>query len=134
MTENSGASELPARKWPSNGDVSSMQQLTCQMENVALLNMPSVTTSSTSTLPKTSCLKGGVMKKPGVTFDEKLEVYEVKNPHYGLEIKTEKRDMKRRKRERMREEDVVREAWYKIKKSVADRNNIPYFVKITILI
>ena len=36
------------------------------------------------------------IKKHGVTFDEKLEVYEVKNPHYGLEVKSEKRELKKK--------------------------------------
>ena len=59
-----------------------------------------------ASMPIKSIIKPA-LKKPGVTFDEKLEVYEVKNPHYGVEIKSEKREMKKKKRDRQKEEEII---------------------------
>jgi hypothetical protein len=131
------------RKWPSNGDLS-IQRLTNQIETTMTIpqqqqqqqqvqlhqsSSSGIATTSMSSMPNKSSLKSG-MRKPGVTFDETLEVYEVKNPHYGVEIKTEKKESKRKRREKMREEDIVNETWSRMKRVVLEHNMIPYFVSI----
>jgi hypothetical protein len=128
------------RKWPSNGDLS-VQRLTNQIETAMTmpqqqqqqqlhqLSSSAIATTSMSSMPKSS-LK---IRKPGVSFDEKLEVFEVKNPHYGVEVKSEKRDMKRKKREKMREEDLIKETWSRMKIMVQEHNNVPYFVSLVLV-
>lgn len=119
------------RKWPSNDDLSSsivIQRLASQMESG--MKMSSATSSAsnlsatssmvTATMPKKSSLR-----KPGVTFDEKLEVYEVKNPHYGAEVKTEKREMKRRKRDKLKEKDFVQKTLVTM---MSERGKMIYYV------
>ena len=67
-------------------------------------------------------------KKHGVTFDEKLEVHEVQNPHYGLEIKTEKREMKKKKKDKRKEEDAIHQIRVDMKARVQSQNMILYNV------
>lgn len=81
---------------------------------------------STSTMPKSSLKSGG--KKPGVTFDEKLEVYEVKNPHYGLDVKSEKREMKKKKKDKLKEEEIVIKTKLDLKAKIQSQNMIHYYV------
>lgn len=61
-------------------------------------------------------------KKQGVTFDEKLEVYEVKNPHYGLDVKSEKREMKRKRKDKQKEEDIVHKTKLELKSKIQNQN------------
>lgn len=67
-------------------------------------------------------------KKHGVTFDEKLEVHEVKNPHYGMEIKTEKREMKKKKKDKRKEEDAIHQIRLDMKARVQNYNMILFNV------
>ena len=69
------------------------------------------------------------IKKPGVTFDEKLEVHEVKNPHYGLEIKSEKRELKKKRKDRQKEEDAITKIKLDMKAKIQNQNMILYNVK-----
>ena len=57
--------------------------------------------------PIKSSLKPSCKPKPGVKFHDSPEVFEVKNPHYGLDIKSEKREMRRRRKDRQKEEDMI---------------------------
>jgi len=70
--------------------------------------------------------KGG--KKHGVTFDEKLEVHEVRNPHYGVDVKSEKREMKKKKKDKRKEEDIVMKVHADMKAKVQSQNMILYNV------
>lgn len=60
-------------------------------------------TTTTATILKPSSSSSN----KGVKFDDKLDVYEVKNPHYGVEIKTEKRAAKKKKKHRLKEEEII---------------------------
>lgn len=68
-------------------------------------------------------------KKQGVTFDEKLEVYEVKNPHYGLDVKSEKREMKRKRKDKLKEEDIVNKTKLELKSKIQNQNMTHFNVK-----
>ena len=70
------------------------------------------------------------IKKHGVTFDEKLEVHEVKNPHYGLEIKSEKRELKKKKKANRKEEDHIIKVRLDMKAKIQNHNMILYNVKL----
>jgi hypothetical protein len=87
--------------------------------------IPQQTGSNSNTLPKSN-LKGA-MKKPGVTFDEKLEVYEVKNPHYGLEIKSEKREQKKKKKDKQKEDELTFKTKLDLKAKIQNQNMIHYY-------
>jgi hypothetical protein len=76
--------------------------------------------------PKSSLKQTG--KKPGVTFDEKLEVYEVKNPHYGLEIKSEKREIRKKKKDKQKEEEIVLKTKLDMKLKIQNQNMLHYYV------
>lgn len=67
------------------------------------------------------------MKKPGVTFDEKLEVYEVKNPHYGLEIKSEKREQKKKKKDKQKEDELTYKTKLDLRAKIQSQNMIHYY-------
>lgn len=69
----------------------------------------------------------GAIKKPGVTFDEKLEVYEVKNPHYGLEIKSEKREQKKKKKDKQKEDELTFKTKLDLKAKIQIQNMIHYY-------
>lgn len=90
--------------------------------------------ASSSSLGRTeahqSILKSNLKpKKQGVTFDEKLEVYEVKNPHYGLDVKSEKREMKRKRKDKQKEEDIVNKTKVELKNKIQNQNMTHYNVK-----
>ena len=85
------------------------------------------TTTAPSTLPKSS-LKSAT-KKSGVTFDEKLEVYEVKNPHYGLEIKSEKREIRKKRKDKQKEEEIAIKTKLEMKSKVQSKNMLHYYVR-----
>ncbi len=71
---------------------------------------------------------GKGVKKHGVTFDEKLEVHEVKNPHYGVDVKSEKREMKKKKKDRRKEEDIIIKVRTDMKLKVQGQNMILFNV------
>lgn len=85
---------------------------------------------SQSIEPTKSNIKPAI-KSRGVTFDEKLEVYEVKNPHYGLEIKSEKREMKKKKKDRQKEEETFHKTKLDMKAKIQNQNMILYNVSLT---
>lgn len=89
--------------------------------------LDSLGSTATTTLPKSS-LKA-VTKKSGVTFDEKLEVYEVKNPHYGLEIKSEKREIRKKRKDKQKEEDIAIKTKLEMKSKVQSKNMLHYYVR-----
>lgn len=64
------------------------------------------------------------IKKHGVKFDEKLEVYEVKNLHYGLEVKSEKRELKKKKKDRQKEEETFHKTKLDLKAKIQTQNMI----------
>jgi hypothetical protein len=66
-------------------------------------------------------------KKHGVTFDEKLEVYEVKNPHYGLEVKTEKRELKKKKKDKQKEIELITKTKNEMINRIKNQNNIVFY-------
>lgn len=83
------------------------------------------------TMPKS--IKPAI-KKHGVTFDEKLEVYEVKNPHYGLEVKSEKREQKKKKKDRQKEEETWIKTKFDMKSRIQQQNmNLYYFYEKTLI-
>ena len=82
--------------------------------------------SASTTMPKSS-LKPST-KKSGVTFDEKLEVYEVKNPHYGLEVKSEKRELRKKKKDKQKEEEIIIKTKIDMKNKIQSQNMLHYFV------
>ena len=99
-----GGDDLSAdKKWLTreNNDATKSASNASLSDITAQIDVPELTS-----LPIKSIIKPAI-KKTGVTFDEKLEVYEVKNPHYGQEVKTEKREMKKKKRDRQKEEEIV---------------------------
>jgi hypothetical protein len=67
-------------------------------------------------------------KKQGVTFDEKLEVYEVKNPHYGLEAKSEKREIRKKKKDKQKEEELILKTKLDMKLKIQNQNMLHYYV------
>ena len=69
-------------------------------------------------------------KKQGVTFDEKLEVYEVKNPHYGLEAKSEKREIRKKKKDKQKEEELILKTKLDMKLKIQNQNMLHYYVLI----
>jgi hypothetical protein len=83
--------------------------------------------TSTITLPKSS-LKAAT-KKSGVTFDEKLEVHEVKNPHYGLEIKSEKREIRKKRKDKQKEEEIAVKTKLEMKSKVQSKHMLHYYVR-----
>lgn len=85
--------------------------------------------SNSNTLPKSN-LKNTGNKKQGVTFDEKLEVYEVKNPHYGLEVKSEKREQKKKKKDKQKEEEIIFKTKLDLKAKIQNQNMIHFYVRI----
>lgn len=87
-------------------------------------------TQSDSSLSNSAGVKAtpNTPKKHGVTFDEKLEVHEVKNPHYGMEIKTEKREMKKKKKDKRKEEDAIHQIRLDMKARVQNYNMILFNV------
>jgi len=86
-----------------------------------------ISTPSINIQPTKSNLKS-TAKKPGVTFDEKLEVYEVKNPHYGLDVKSEKRELRKKKKDKQKEEELIQKLKYEMKAKVQTQNMIHYYV------
>lgn len=62
-----------------------------------------------------------------MTFDEKLEVYEVKNPHYGLEVKSEKREQKKKKKDKQKEEELTFKTKLDLKAKIQNQNMIHYY-------
>lgn len=82
--------------------------------------------NSESTITLKSNLKQ--TKKHGVKFDEKLEVYEVNNPHYGVEAKSEKREMKKKKKDKKKEDEILLKAKLDIKAKIQAQKSILYNV------
>lgn len=98
-------------------------------------NLKSPSSSSLGRTDATqSILKSNLKpKKQGVTFDEKLEVYEVKNPHYGLDVKSEKREMKRKRKDKQKEEDIVHKTKLELKSKIQNQNMAHFNVNFLIL-
>jgi hypothetical protein len=67
-------------------------------------------------------------KKNGVKFDEKLEVYEVNNPHYGSEAKSEKREMKKKKKDKKKEDDMLIKTKMELKSKLQAQKAILFHV------
>jgi hypothetical protein len=86
---------------------------------------------TTIVIPTKSSLK--TAKKQGVTFDEKLEVYEVKNPHYGLEAKSEKREIRKKKKDKQKEEELILKTKLDMKLKIQNQNMLHYYVLIFFL-
>lgn len=77
------------------------------------------TPKSTSSSKVSSSSSSSSGKKRGVQFDEKLcEVYEVENPHYGQQVKSEKRAIKNKKKTRQKEEDLVQQTKIEMKTKI----------------
>jgi hypothetical protein len=91
-----------------------------------------ISTPSINIQPTKSNLKN-TGKKPGVTFDEKLEVYEVKNPHYGLDVKSEKREQRKKKKDKQKEEELIQKLKYEMKAKVQTQNMIHYYVSLVVI-
>ena len=89
-----------------------------------------VTTPATNTMPKSSLKQTN--KKSGVTFDEKLEVHEVKNPHYGLEIKSEKREIRKKRKDKQKEEEVIVKTKLEMKAKLQNKNMLHYYVRVVL--
>lgn len=83
-----------------------------------------------STQSDSKLVKPSIKKKAGVTFHEKLEVHEVKNPHYGMEIKSEKREMKKKKKDKRKEEDAIIQIRLDMKAKIQNENMILYNVSV----
>ena len=87
--------------------------------------------SSNNNLDSSYALKSNLkssVKKHGVKFDEKLEVYEVNNPHYGSEAKSEKREMKRKKKDKKKEDEMLLKTKLDIKSKLQTQKSVLYHV------
>ncbi len=51
------------------------------------------------------------------------------NPHYGLDIKSEKREMRRRKKDRQKEEDMIIKTKLEMRLRVQQQQSSHYFVR-----
>jgi hypothetical protein len=116
------------KKWPSNNDLTrvvtnQMADLNTNSDSTSLGSSP----GNNGNLPKSSLKSGS--RKQGVTFVEKLDVYEVKNPHYGQEVKSEKYEMKQKKREKKKEENIIFDTKEEARKRIKDKYTyIHYYV------
>ena len=120
-----GEEALSESKWTASrensGDLKSTNsELSRSTNKLDLINQQ-------TNLPKSSLKTSN--KKTGVTFDEKLEVYEVKNPHYGLEVKSEKREIRKKRKDRQKEEEIAIKTKLEMKSKVQSKNMLHYYVR-----